>query len=285
MILVTGATGTVGSEVVRLLAAAGQRVRAMTRDPSRVVPLPGIEVVGGDFADPDSLARAADKAEALLLLSAPGPDLVRHDEAMLAAARGAGVGKVVKVSAIGTGEHADAGVGDWHLPGEQALRTSGLTWTVLRPSSFASNTLRWAAPVRRGAPIPNTTGSGVQGVIDPRDVAEVAARTLTSDEQAGRVLTLTGPELLSVPDQARILADVLERRLDTIDVPLESYREQLLGSGLDPAFVEIAVNGSRLVAEGGNARITEEVELVLGRPPRTFTTWARDHRTAFDTNG
>ncbi|OPG06744.1 hypothetical protein B1L11_32315 [Microbispora sp. GKU 823] len=138
MILVTGATGTIGSETVRLLAAMGERVRAMTRDPAAITPQPGVEVVRGDFGEPGSLARAADKAEALFLLSAPGPRLVEHDEAMLAAACAAGVGKVVKVSAIGTGQNTEAGVADWHLPGERAVQASGLrrTWnacSVVRP--------------------------------------------------------------------------------------------------------------------------------------------------------
>ncbi|SDJ78132.1 NAD(P)H-binding protein [Nonomuraea jiangxiensis] len=281
MILVTGATGTVGSEVARLLAAGGERVRAMTRNPGKAPAMAGVELVRGDFDDPGSLAVAAAGAKALFLLDAPGPWMVRHDLAMLAAARAAGVRKVVKLSAIGTGERDGAGPGDWHLPGERALRSGDMRWTILRPSSFASNALRWAAPVRSGSPIPNTTGNGTQGVVDPRDVAEVAARALTSDEHAGDVLTLTGPELLSVPGQVERLGTVLGRVLDTVDVPLESYRESLLAGGVDPVFAEVAVSGSRLVAAGGNARLTTDVARVLGRPPRSFTTWAEDHRAAF----
>jgi uncharacterized protein YbjT (DUF2867 family) len=256
-------------------------VRAMSRNPSGLPALPGVEAVRGDFDDPGSLAKAATGAGSLLLLSAPGPLIVRHDEAMLAAARAAGVRRVVKVSAIGTGERAGVKVVDWHLPGERALRSSGMEWTVLRPSSFASNTLSWAAAIKAGRPIPNTTGTGTQGVVDPRDIAEVAVRALTSDDHAGNVLTLTGPELLSTPDQVVRLGEALGRALEPVDVPLPLYRERLLAAGLDPAFAEVAVDGSRLVAEGGNARLTEDVERVLGRPPRTFATWARDHRDAF----
>ncbi|MFI7416438.1 NAD(P)H-binding protein [Nonomuraea sp. NPDC049684] len=278
MIVVTGATGTVGGEVVRLLAGRGERVRAMTREPSRVAMPPEVEVVQGDFDDPGSLAGAARGAGAVFLLSAPGPWLARHDQAMVRAARAAGVRKVVKLSAIGTGEeHGGARVGDWHRAGEQALRASELDWTVLRPSSFASNALRWAAQVRLGRPVPNTTGRGRQGVVDPRDVAEVAVRALTSDEHVGSVLTLTGPELLSVPDMARTLGETLGRPVETVDVPLEVYRAQLVAAGMDAGFADVAVDGSRLVARDGNARLTPDVERVLGRPPRTFRTWAADH--------
>jgi uncharacterized protein YbjT (DUF2867 family) len=281
MILITGATGTIGSEVVRLLALSGQQVRAMSRNPSTIPRLPGVEAVRGDFDDRDSLAKASAGATAVFLLTAPGPWIARQDEAMLAAAQAAGVGKAVKLSAIGTGEHAGASVGNWHLPGEQALRSSGMEWTVLRPSGFASNALRWTTAIRSGNPIPNTTGTGVQAVIDPRDVAEVAVRALTSASYAGRVLTLTGPELLSVPDLAGKLGAILGRSLTTADVPPEAYREQLLAAGVDADFAEVAVSGARLVAEGGGATITDEVRDVLGRPPRTFTTWVSDHRNAF----
>ncbi|RJL23999.1 NAD(P)H-binding protein [Bailinhaonella thermotolerans] len=282
MIVVTGATGTVGSEVTRLLAGRGEPVRVMTREPSKVAALPAVEVVRGDFDDPGSLAGVARGAEAVFLLSAPGPWVPRHDEAMIAAARAAGVRKVVKVSAIGTGEeHEGAKVGGWHLAGEQELRSSGLEWTILRPSSFASNVLRWVPQVRAGQPVPNTTGQGRQGVIDPRDVAEVAVTALTSDEHVRTVLTLTGPELLSVPDMAKALGETLGRVVETVDVPLEVYRTQMIAAGVDPEFADVAVNGSRMVAQDGNARLTPDVERVLGRAPRTFLTWATDHSAAF----
>ncbi|MCP2165653.1 SDR family oxidoreductase [Goodfellowiella coeruleoviolacea] len=282
MILITGATGTIGSDVVRLLAASGEQVRAMVRTPAKAATLPaGVEVVRADFTDPTSLVTAAEGATTVFLLTAPGPQVARHDTAMLTAARSAGVRKVVKLSAIGTGDTSAAEVGNWHLPGEQAVRSSGLAWTVLRPSSFASNALRWADAIRAGAPVPNPTGTGAQGVIDPRDVAEVAARALTSADHDGHVHTLTGPELLSVPDMAAQLGRVLGRAIDTVDLPLERYREQLVAAGLAPAFVETAVSGARLVARGGNAVVTGDVERVLGRPARTFAAWAQDHRAAF----
>lgn len=270
MILVTGATGTIGGEVVRLLAGRGERVRAMTRQD---VALPGAEVVRGDFDDQPSLDDAVSGVAALFLLSAPGPWIARHDAAMLAAARAAGVRKVVKLSAIGAVS--------WHEAGERALRSGELEWTVLRPSSFASNALRWAPAIRRGDAVQNSTGTGTQGVVDPRDVAEVAVQALTSDAHASRVLTLTGPELVSVPGQVAVLAEVLGRDLAAVDISPEEYHEQLIAAGLDAGFAETAANGSRLVASGGNARLTDDLAQALPHPPRTFATWANDHRAAF----
>ena len=136
---------------------------------------------------------------------------------------------MVKLSTLGTGEQTST-VGNWHLPGEQELRSGAAEWTVLRPSAFASNVLNWAPKVRAGQPIPNPNGNGTQGVVDPQDIAEVAVRALTSDAHVGQVLTLTGPELLSVPDVAARLGELLGRTIATVDVPLDAYRQGLLNT-------------------------------------------------------
>ncbi|WP_026411532.1 NAD(P)H-binding protein [Actinomadura oligospora] len=280
MILVTGATGTVGRELVSVLAARGERVRAITRDPAKAENLPdGVEVVRADFTDPGSLLDAAKGSGAVFMLSAPGPWIPEHDEAILAAARSAGVPRAVKLSAISTGDKKEGK--DWHLPGERALRSSGLAWTVLRPSSFASNTLGWANAIRAGHPVPNPMGDGAQGVVDPADIAEVSAVALTTSDLDAATLTLTGPELLSTPQMAETLGGVIGRKIELASLTSDAYRERLTAAGLDPDFVTTAVNGARLVASGGNAVVTDDVVRVLGRPARTFADWAAAHRAAF----
>lgn len=284
MILVTGATGTIGSEVVRGLVKRGVAVRATTRDPSRVTMPSDVEVVRADFGDPPSLRSAASGVTTLFLLSAAGPTLPEHDLAMIDAAREAGVRKVVMLSAIRTDEmerFRGGLLGSWHRPGEQAVRDSGMAWTVLRPTSFASNSLQWAGAIRAGEPIPNAMGAGRQGIIDPRDVSAVAVETLVSPGHDGAVHTLTGPDLLTVEDQAEALTRVLRRAVTTVDTPPERMREQLLGSGVDPAYVEVFVAGADLVRAGGNAVVTDTVERVLGRRPGGYEAWAADHRADF----
>ena len=247
----------------------------MTRNPQR---LDGYGVYG-DFAEPDSLAAAAAGASALLLLAPSGPDLPARDRAMVRAA--AGVPRIVKLSAIGTPDEPTDGLGAWHQPGERAVRSSGAEWTILRPTTFASNTLAWRAEIRDGRPIANMFGAGRQGVVDPADVAAVAVAALTGDGHAGRTYTLTGPELVSVPEQIRELGTVLGRPLTVTDLPLDCARARMLARGLTPAFVDIAIDGAALVRAGGNAIVTGDVPAVLGRPARTFAAWARDHRDAF----
>ncbi|HEY0693092.1 MAG TPA: NAD(P)H-binding protein [Kribbella sp.] len=290
MILVTGATGTIGCEVLRLLARRGVRLRAMTRDPARLR-LPAvadIDTVQADFAHPDSLRPAVAGVESVFLLTAPGASVPEHDLAMIQAARASAVRKVVKLSAIGGGEHGTGGntrPSDWHDPGERALAASGLAWSALRPTSFASNALHWAEAIRGDEPIPNLTGTGAQGVVDPRDVAAVAVEALLTDEHDGAAHTLTGPELLSVPDQVAVLAEELGRPIETVDVPPDAVRQQMLSTGLEPSVIDVAVHGYQLVRAGGNAVVTDDVHRILGHPARNFRIWARDHRDAFLTRG
>ncbi|MFE3451537.1 NAD(P)H-binding protein [Nonomuraea sp. NPDC059194] len=281
MILVTGATGTIGSEVVRLLTARGEQTRAMTRDPAKLST--STYGVAADFADPASLDRALEGVGTVLALTAFGRELAQHDLALVQAAERAGVKKIVKISAFGTGETTDEkDVRSWHHPGERAVRESGMAWTILRPAGFASNALMWAQTVRAGEPVANMTGQGGQGIVDPRDVARVAVEALTSSAHEERTYELTGPEVISVPEQVERLGQALGRRLETVAVPLVAAREGMLASGVDPFFVEVAMTGYAFIAQGHAARLSGDVEAVLGRAPLSFADWARDHRAAFE---
>ncbi|WP_067836261.1 SDR family oxidoreductase [Nocardia lijiangensis] len=281
MILITGATGTIGSEIVRQLASREVPVRAVTRDPARAQAFEGVDVVRGDYGDAESMAAAMTGAEAVFLVGVLGPDDADTDRALIATARAAGVRRIVKLSAIGTGEPDLGRVGTWHLPGEQAARESGLEWTILRPSSFASNTLIWADPIRAGQPVPNLTGEGAQGVIDPRDVAAVAVEALLSTAHAGHTYTLTGPELLTTADQAAVLAAVLGHPIEVADIPEDLARQHMLAAGMSAEYVDGALAGQAYVRAGGNAVRTDAVRTVLGRPPRTYADWAADHAHVF----
>jgi uncharacterized protein YbjT (DUF2867 family) len=279
MILITGATGTIGSEVVRQLAARGVAVRAMTRDPDRARLPAEVAVVQGDFEDAESLARVVAGVEAVFLLSAPGPWVPEHDRALVRAATSGGVRKIVKLSAIRSSE--DGLLGNWHSAGEQAVQESGLAWTILRPAGFASNALRWLPMIEAGDPIPNLTGSGVHACVDPTDVAAVAVEALLAAEHDGQIYTLTGPELLSVPDQVAQLSAVIGRDLRVIDVPLDIAEQQMLASGLDPAVVAVAIRGAELTRTGADKTLSIDVQRVLNRPAATFRAWLEMHRAAF----
>ncbi|MBY8839850.1 SDR family oxidoreductase [Streptomyces sp. SP2-10] len=281
MILVTGATGTIGREVVRQLTQRGEKVRALTRDPAKAQVPPEVEVVRGDYGEPGCLDGPMTGVTAAFLVGAPGP-AAAHDLALVAAARTAGVRRLVKLSAMGTGDPDTGPFGLWHVEGERAVRESGAEWTVLRPSTFASNTLNWAEALRAGEPVPNLTGDGASGVIDPRDVAAVAVRALLDGRFAGRTYTLTGPEAISVPEQAAELASVLGRPVPTRDLSPDETRDFLRTAwGLDAARAEGVLAGLTHVRRGGNATVTEDVPEVLGRAARTYRAWAEDNKGAF----
>ncbi|MEU4339668.1 NAD(P)H-binding protein [Nocardia sp. NPDC023852] len=280
MIVITGATGTIGSEIIRQLADRGEQVRAVTRDPGRAEVPAGVEVVRGDYTDLASIATAMTGADAAFVVGVLGPEYVEADRALITTAREAGIGRIVKLSAIGTGDVSLGRVGTWHLPGEQAARESGVDWTILRPSSFASNTLSWAQAIRSGNPVPNMTGRATQGFIDPRDVAGVAVEALLSAEHAGRVYTLTGPELRSTHDLAATLAAVVGHPVRVVDIPEAEAREHMLTAGMSAEFADGALAGQAYVRAGRNAIVTDDVRQILGRA-RTYAEWATDHASAF----
>ncbi len=211
MILVTDATGTTGSALVRELLTRGHEVTAVTRLPGRVAPQAGLTV-----------STTIVPADAIYLVAPAGPEIPAHDRDNLAAALANGIGRVVKLSAIGAPEQPvpETQIGSWHQPGEEAVRTSGAAWTILRPTTFASNSLFWATDLRAGKAVANIFGDGRQGVVDPDDVAAVAAEALISGAHDGRTYTLTGPELISVPEQVAQLGEVLGIAATTVDVPI-----------------------------------------------------------------
>ncbi|MEU6832902.1 NAD(P)H-binding protein [Nocardia beijingensis] len=280
MIVITGATGTIGSEIIRQLSSRGAAIRAVTRDPDRADVPAGVEVARGDYTDVASMAKAMAGAEAAFVVGVLGPEYAELDRALIATARDAGVGRIVKLSAIGTGDPGLGRVGTWHMPGEQAARESGVDWTILRPSSFASNTLSWAAVIRAGQPVPNMTGDAAQGVVDPRDVAGVAVEALVSAGHAGRIYTLTGPELLTTHDLAATLATVTGHPVDVTDIPETEARAHMLASGMSVEFADGALAGQEYVRAGHNAIVTPDVVEILGRA-RSFAEWATDHASAF----
>jgi uncharacterized protein YbjT (DUF2867 family) len=280
MILVTGATGTIGSELVRQLAARGEKVRALTRDPARAEVPAGVEVAKGDYADPESVRAAMSGVTAAFLVGVPGPGAL-HDAELVTAARAAGVGRLVKLSAIATGDPDLGPSAAWHLPGERALADSGTEWTVLRPSVFASNTVGWAHAIRSGEPVPNMTGDARQGVVDPRDVSEVAAHVLLEPGHTGRTYTLTGPEAIGVPEQAATLTALLGRPVTTRDLSADESRAFLRAWGLGEEATEAILAGNAYVRRGRNEVVTDDIHKILGRPARSYREWAEDHRGAF----
>jgi uncharacterized protein YbjT (DUF2867 family) len=281
VILLTGATGTVGRLVAERLSGTGP-LRLLTRDPRRA-PLagPGIEAVGGDFDDPGSLREALTGVRSALLVTA-NPLAPGQDENFVTAARTAGVRHVVKLSAQAV---ADPGAVDlitrWQRDNEELLRASGLPWTFLRPRAFMSNTLSWARSVREEDVVRALHGTSRNATVDPRDIADVAAQVLAEPgEHVGRAYALTGPAALSALHQTEILGELLARPLKFVELTEDQALSGLLARYPEPlahALVESAARGR----DGAKTHVDPTVAELLGRPARTYRDWAGDHLSAF----
>lgn len=280
-ILVTGATGRIGGHLVRVLSERGVETRALSRDPAQGEELPGVAWVEGDLAEPSGLDAAFEGVERLFLLTGNGEAMVRLQKNALRAAREAGVLHGVKLSALGASDHSKSLIGVWHWIVEQELRGSPMAWTILRPHHFMQNLLD-SPSLRRGiveeGVVRSPSGEGRIPFIDTRDVAEVAATTLTEPGHGGRSYHLTGPEAISYRDATQILARATGRDLRYEPETPDQARARLRAEALPDPLIAAQLAIAEYQRQGGpTEKTTDTVEQLLGRPPRTFEDFARQH--------
>jgi uncharacterized protein YbjT (DUF2867 family) len=272
VIVVTGATGNVGRPLVQALVAAGEKVTAVSR---RAADVPdGVVPVQADLLRPEGLGQVLDGADALFLLTsgewhAGGGDLA----AVLDIARAGGVRRVVLLSSqgVGTGRHSA------HL--EEAVTGSGSTWTLLRPGGFASNDLAWAESIRTGRTVFTPFPDVAIPVVDPADIADVAARVLLEDGHDGRAYELTGPAPVSPRERVTAIGAALGEELRIVEVSRADAKTQMLQHMPEPV-VEATLDaiGTPTPAE---QRVSPDVERVLHRPPRPYAEWVGRNGAAF----
>jgi uncharacterized protein YbjT (DUF2867 family) len=270
MIVVTGATGNVGRDLVRTLASAGEKVRAVSRRPE---PTPeGVRHWQADLAEPASLRPAFDGADAVFLLVAG-----EAPQAILDQARAGGVRRLVLLSSQGAGTRPE--VYRHPVAFEDRLRGSGLEWTILRPDGFDSNAYAWAESVRAERTAAAPFGDVGLPAIDPADIAEVAAATLRETGHAGRTYELTGPAPVTPRERARAIGDALGTPVRFVEQTREEARAQMLRFMPEPVVEgTLAILGEPTAAE---REVSPAVEHILGRAPRTFADWAERNVAAF----
>jgi uncharacterized protein YbjT (DUF2867 family) len=276
MILVTGATGNVGRELVRQLAEDGEEVAALIRRYGDRARLPaGVHGVVGDLNRPQSLAPALSGVRAAHLLA--GYDGL---DGLLAAMRDAGVERVTlqSSSAVPAGDMTNA-VARYHILSEQAVRDSGVAFTFIQSNSFMTNALRWLSQLAAGDTVRLPFANVPIATIDPADVAAIAAAALTTDRHEGRSYRLSGPESLLPGQQVAILGAVLGRDLRFDPLSDDEARTEMTASmpaQYVEAFFSFFVDGKL-----DESTVLPTVEEILGRPPRRFEDWARAHAGAF----
>jgi uncharacterized protein YbjT (DUF2867 family) len=274
MLLVTGATGNVGAEVVRALIGADEQVRALTRTDSSSALPPGVEAVAGDLNRPDTLTAALAGVRGVFLL--PGYEDM---DGLLAEVRRAGVERVVLLSGSSaqSGDTTNA-VTAYMLRSETAVKASGVPWTILRSFAFMSNALRWVDQLREGNVVREPFADVRVAVIDPHDIAAVAANALRGAGHEGRTYLLSGPEALLPADRVRILGAALQRELRLEALSNADARAQMsaqMPTEYVDAFFDFYVDGSL-----DESQVQPTVEEVVGRKPRSFEQWAAAHAEA-----
>ena len=278
-ILVTGATGSVGSRLVRLLKKQGRAVRVFARNLVGKT-TDGVEAAPGDFKDKASLERAMDGVTAVYLLSA-GDQLSAHEANAIEAAQAAGVKLVVKHSVAGAQYNAP-GFPSWHRAGEERLEASGLPFVLLRPASFASNALYWAGSIKGQAIVYGALGDAAVPVIDPDDIAEAAVTVLTTPGHEGKAYELSGPEALTTAEQVDAIGRVVGRDLKFVNVPDDAARQSMLGLGMSPAYVEAMISLFQMFRGIGRIEpYPNDVQTLTGHRPRSFRQWAEANAAAF----
>ncbi len=275
IILVTGANGTTGSEVVRQLAAEGRPVRAMVRKPENAEPFPKerVEVVVASFSDIDSLDSAMNGVDAVFMISFEHPDHLALQANVIEAAKRAGVKMVVRLSGVGAGGNSGDPLVSNHGKGDRQLARSGLGYVLIRPQWFNQNFLTYCS----GGVISLPAGNAPLPFVDVRDIAAVTIEALTEPSHEGQAYNLTGPEALNHTEVAAILSEATGKHFVYEDVSPETYRRGLIGEGASEHYADLITNVFAFVRSRGEDEVHDDIERVLGRPAISFRRFAHDY--------
>ena len=281
MILITGASGNVGREVLKQIAQTGAQVRAAFQSVSKAAAAPsGVELVTVDFNQPETLRAALKGVDRVFLVGPPTAQLPALERKAVDVIRQSEVGQVVKLSAMGGRE---AIYPRQHAQSEDYILSSGVPYTFLRPNGFMQNMVNYNAPtINTQNAFYGSEGDGRVSHIDIRDVAAVAVKALTEDGHVGNAYTLTGPEALTNTEIAQILSDDLGREIRFIDLPPAELKKALLAAGVPERSAVALLDLQRLYREGKAATVTRDVEQILGRKPIRFAQFSRDYKHAFE---
>lgn len=281
MILITGATGNVGQEVVAQLQTIEQAFRVLVRDPSKVAYLQNraenrAEIVQGDLDKPETLAAAMQGVTRVFLLDGTPA----HVANTIAAAQQTGVRHIVKLSTAEAIAHTTQ-IGQWHFAREQLLRESGLAWTFLQPGQFMSNTFIWADMIRQHGTVYAAASDSPVAPIDPADIAAVAVAALTQPGHEQQAYPLTGPAVLTPRQQVETLARLLGKPIHLVAITPADEIKHMTESGMPSFLVSALAELTALLLSGEGAYQTDTVQRITGRAARTFEDWSRAHLQAF----
>ena len=280
MILVTGATGNVGRQVVSELLRMDVDVRALTRHPDTADLPSDVEIIRGDPSDPHAVDAAVTGADAVFLMwpflrltaddAAPAIDVVRRHGARVVFLSSLAVRDDQQQESPNTRFHADI---------EQLIERSGTEWTLLRCAGFATNTLMWAPEIRAGGVVRWPYRTAARSLLHERDIAAVAVRALTGDGHGGAKYMVTGPQSLTQIEELRAIGEAIGRPLRWEEISPDVARQQMVQQ-LPPELVDGVLDAHAGFVTTPEP-VTTTVEEVTGAPAHTFSEWATDHAADF----
>jgi uncharacterized protein YbjT (DUF2867 family) len=282
MILITGASGNVGSEVLKQALSVGLKIRATFQSADRAAKAPaGIEGVIMDYAQPETIRAALHGVEKIFLVGPPIRDLPVMEANFIKEVRAAGRKHIVKLSALGGRESMFP---SGHRDSEENIEASGLPYTFLRPNGFMQNLVNYnAATIGSQNAFYGCQGAGAVSVLDIRDIAAVAVIVLAATGHEGKSYALTGVEALTNGQIAEKISRVAGRKINYVDLPPAEFRKAILSAGVPEWSADALVDLQRLYREGKASLLTDDVERLTGRKPITFDQFARDYAFAFQT--
>jgi uncharacterized protein YbjT (DUF2867 family) len=280
MILITGASGNVGREVLKQIASTGALVRAAFQSVSKASVAPsGVNVVTMDYNQPETLHAALQGVERVFLVGPPTSNLTALERNAVDAIKRSRVRHVVKLSAMGGRE---AIFPRQHAESEDYIKSSEIAYTFLRPNGFMQNFVTYnATTINTQNAFYGVQGDGKVSHIDLRDIAAVAVKALTEGGHEDKTYTLTGPESLSNERAAEILSEDTGREIRYVDLSPDQFRQALLAAGLPEWSANALLDLQQLYGRGGASTVTSDVEQLLGRKPFTFEQFSRDYVEAF----
>lgn len=282
-ILITGATGNTGAEVVRQLLAAGHGVRVLAHSTESAKKLPrGVATEVGDFDDTIALQRAFADIEAVYALTPVNPKSVEWMQRLVEVAKQADVRRFVKLSGMTAGPDSPAGLIRDHGASDDYLRRSGLTYTIVQPNSFMQNMFWSIDSIRSHGAFYQPTGDARQSLVDIADVAAVVVKALTERGHENKTYVLTGPESLSFQEVADKIAAAIGKPVQYVPVPRVAAEQSMLQSGMPGWMAHTLVEFYGAMATGAFAGITGDIERLLARPATSFDAFIARHVAQFE---
>ena len=271
MIIITGASGSVGKAVLQEAIGSGSEVRGMFRSKEEAAKAPsGCEAVLADYADRQSLRKALEGVSSVFMVCSPIPQLVELESNMIDACKEFGVKHVVLNSALGAGDY-DKSFPSWHRKVEDKLKATGMSYTILRPNGFLQNIVAFNAPsIRSQGAFYAAMSDAKVCYLDVGDIAVVAVKALQGGPHAGKTYELNGPEAISNAELATRISKVTGRTVTFVDIPESVQRDAMLGLGMPEWQVTALLELQQYYKQGGGARTDNLLQILLGRPPLTL---------------